>query len=299
MPVVHKQSSSPFVMPVLQELVSVERTGLMFGAAYAAAATCSAWRYLKQQRRRRPLNRVAVAQQMSDTSLPSRRYVWDQRADAVQKQHGKRFRGQQIRAVQESWRHFLQELRTLSAQTSVCCGKSFQWLSNNNSKHFAEREVLWLIARQRAITKDYLDQVAMHVSNRSCVLEQLHVELERAASRNAALLERLKRAEERKQILDKTAQVLIDDHDELLREEASTSHMTRSTHCSKALLEKMESTDALGDCPELCSEEQRGSTHTSVSMDHVYISDSFRPHSSDNSVSWARMRDLCPSASSI
>jgi len=285
MPVVHKQRNPPLAMPDLQELVNVGHTGLMFGAASTAAATCSAWRSFKRQQCRRRLNRVAVAQQMSDTSLPNRRCLWDHPAGAVEKQHGKLFREQHTRGLQKKWRDLLQELQNQSAQTHVCRSKNLQRLNSYNSEHIAERELLRLIARQRVITQDYLNQVKEHISKRSCPLEQLHREIECAESRNAALLERLKEAEERKQRLDNTAQVLKANGDVFLREEPSTFHIMRSTHCSETLQEEIEVMEIEEECPRR-SEEQRGSPHDSASMDHAYVG-GFGPDLQERSVTTA------------
>jgi len=244
-------------MPNSQELMSVERTSQMLGAASMAAATCSARRSFKQQRRRL-LKRVTLAEQISDTSLPNGGYLWDHCVDATHKQHGKPFREQQVRVWQKKWKEFLQELRNQSVQTSIRRSRNLTWLSRCNSQHVAERELPRLIARQCVITEDYLNQVKKHVFNRSCPLEQLHMEIERAESRNAALLERLKKAEECKQRQDKAAQILTADGDVFFRGQQTTCHMIRSTHCYQTLQEGMEVTEVEKEYRQPGNEEQRG-----------------------------------------
>jgi len=218
LPVACTQISPPLVMPNLQELVRVERIGLVLSVASAAAATCLRRRF-KQQRRHKP-NKVTMAQQVSHT-LPGRNCLWAHQADAVQKEHhGKIFREQRRRAQQEEWREFLQQLHDMVAQTPTCRVKHFELLSRYHSELTADNELLRLIANQCSSNEYFLNQIATFISKRNCPVEQLHRELECAESRNAALLARLKKAEERKWRLDRTAQVLIREHRELLREQA-------------------------------------------------------------------------------
>jgi len=232
-----------------------------------------------------------MAQQTSNNSLPGQRYLWDPLADAARTQQDNLFREPQNRALQEEWRQFSWELRRQSAQIPTCRGKTFQRLGNDNSEPPAVRELLQLIAKQRAITEDYLNHVTEHVSNRSCPLEQVHRELERVESRNASLRVRLKRAEERKRRLDKTTEVLIDKRDMVLREgpkhlsgDARHAHFQKSISvleglkrckednigvCTGEELQQKMEMEAEEEYPQFFSEEQRGLAYTSVNVDHA------------------------------
>lgn len=303
--VIMQQRSPPFAMPDLKkESASIGCTGLLLGVATAAAATCSAW-HSRRQKRQRPRNRVVVAQQMTDVSRLGRRFSWDH-AKGTQR-HARHIyqRSESEALLKEDWRDFLRELQSWGTQTSSCRSKNFQRLSSDSSEHMAERELMQQIARQRVIKEDYLNQVTQHLSNRSCPLEQLRREIACAQSRNTALAVRLMEAQEGKCRLDKKAQVLMNERDVLLRDDAELAPVVQEQHavllnmvdvieglkhckeddptmCAvEELLERMERMETEEACPKLDSnqqekldfEEPRGSPHTSVNIDHADIWD--------------------------
>lgn len=241
-----------------------------------AGIACSARRSFRQ-RHQLPRSNVAVAQQLSNSSLPGRIDLRDHSAETVQKQYGTRFREQQTLALQEEWREFLRELRCRGAQTAGCHGTNFQFRSSDSSERTADGDLLRRqITRQRLNTKDYISQVVEHISNRVCPLEQLHREIERAESRNSALLVRLQTAEERKQRLDKRAQILTDKHDALFRQEAKHLSCDKQQGLQKAvgLFQR------LTHCkPSKCIETSQGIFEGAY--DHVDLGTAITPWASD------------------
>jgi len=192
--------------PDLKEMqLSFEPSGLIFGAAYVAAATYSTRRSFKQ-RRRRSVSSVARAQQVSTTSLPGQNKLWDRLG-----------LGQ---GIPEPSRR----------------GKGlFQWLSRSDDEVTTE-ELLWKIAKQRLTNKEFANHVDVIDARRSDRLAKLQSEVTCAKSRRAALLARLKEAQEKKQRLDQQEKVLVEELNALLRENATLGPTIEKQH---ALLQRI------------------------------------------------------------
>jgi hypothetical protein len=218
MPSMRKQSLSRMVPYLQKTQANVEPTTLMFGTASMAVAACSAIsRHSFKQWRRCRLKRVALAQQMSNTTRFGRIDILDKHADSLEKTQGKLSpRQNPVRkdtfkeALEDAWKQDVEAHHWGTKESNQELSRSHRELLPDEQQ--LRRQIRW----QRVINEDYLNDIMVHIRNRRCPLERLHSQLEHFETRNAELELRLQNSRKRKQKLDEAAQLILQETEALL-----------------------------------------------------------------------------------